>query len=371
MTSRRQTRHWRHIRNIIDWFAKLLAILTITTVAVMVIPVSTALAAGIASVSLVLFGSLIVILLVFMRLRVASSTSRRLFMAAVFIAGFGLAIPQAAFLHKAKTNDITLTFDPGSYLRFSGDTTIAPDKIVEYRQAGSKSLRLAVYQPSRDQRQAVILLHGGGWRYGNFLQTGIWPERLTSAGITVITVEYRLSSDTYHTWKDAPDDIKKAVAYIKTNSIDLGVDPTRLSIMGQSAGGHLALLEAYRNQSVPAAVSLYAPADVELDYFTSRDKSAELDFIGGPPGQYPDRYRSLSPIQYVTPSTPRTLLVQGLRDDLVSPDNSTRLADKLRRSGVKHQLMLLPLTGHSFENQHGGFATQITVESVIRFLRNE
>ncbi|TBR16712.1 alpha/beta hydrolase, partial [bacterium] len=174
--------------------------------------------------------------------------------------------------------------------------------------------------------------------------------------------------DAYHSWQDAPSDIHEALRYLEDHATELSIDPQSIHLLGQSAGGHLALLEAYRYNQVRSVISLYGPVDLELDYKTSRDISAELDFIGGSPSEYPDRYRSLSPLHAVTPNAPPSLLVQGERDDLVAAQNALILAQALDRHGVPRDVLLLPLTGHSFENQQGGFATQLAAYKVIDFL---
>lgn len=334
----------------------------------MVIPVFTALAAGLAAVSLYVYGLPGLVLIA----RIFRATGRqRIVVAATAVLAITAAlVPQAAFLRLAEKQDLSLRFDPVEYVTFSGKTSLEPSRITPYKTTERHVLKAAIYEPADKNggRPAIVILHGGGWRYGSFLETGEWPRLLTEAGYVVISAEYRLSSDDYHTWQDAPSDVHDAVTFVRTEANRLGIDPDEIDLLGQSAGGHLALLEAYRRQSVRRVVALYPPADLELDYLTSRDKSAELDFIGGPPSQYPDRYRELSPITHIGANTPATLLIQGTSDDLVHPDNSRTLADRLTRSMIPHELLLLPLTGHSFENQRGGFATQLAQQQTIRFL---
>lgn len=333
----------------------------------MVVPISTALVAGIAGVSLVLFGFAAAVLATLLLTRTA--VARGLVAMTLCIALFGALVPQLALLRVAGSVGADLHFDPIRYLTFSGDTTIPPSRTVSYKATSHHDLKLAVYAPDQaGPRPTVVLLHGGGWRYGSHLETGDWPRLLVDAGFSVISIEYRLSSDTYHTWRDAPADVHDALLYIREHAAALNVDTERLTLFGQSAGGHLALLEAYRSQTVSSVIAFYAPINLSLDYETSRDKSAELDFIGGPPGQYKNRYRASSPSTYLTPHSPRTLLVQGKSDDLVAPENAERLSELLATHRVDHTLLLLPLTGHSFENQRGGFATQIATHQVLSFL---
>jgi dipeptidyl aminopeptidase/acylaminoacyl peptidase len=333
----------------------------------MIVPISTALSAGIAALSAVIFSLSLIICLVLFAMR--PHGERKYIVIAFIAACFGLVVPQTAFIITAHKHGVNLSFNPATYLTFSGETTMDPERTIVYKSDYGRPMNLAFYKTKMGgQRPSVLLLHGGGWRYGNHLETGDWPRVLTDAGFHVFSVEYRLSNDTYQTWRDAPKDVHQAVEYLRENAAELSVDPLRLHLMGQSAGGHLALLEAYMHNDVSSVVSLYAPIDLMLDYQTSRDKSAELDFVGGPPNQYASRYRAVSPITYVSAYAPRSLIVQGKTDDLVAPQNAIQLATALRENSIEHEVLLLPMTGHSFENQRGGFATQITEQRVVQFL---
>lgn len=333
----------------------------------MIVPVSVALSAGIAGLSLVLFGIgiAITVALLFKRPR-----NERFFITpALAAAVFGFVFPQLAYMLSAERENVTVRFNPLSYVTFSGATTIEPTRVIAYKSAAPQDLELAYYQSKTPgQRPAVVLLHGGGWRYGSHLETGDWPRLLTEAGFHVVSVQYRLANDTYHTWRDAPSDVHDALTYLQSHAAELLVEPSQIHLLGQSAGGHLALLEAYLHDDAKSVVSLYAPIDLTLDYATSRDEASELDFIGGPPRQYANRYRAVSPITYVSSRSPRTLIIQGKTDDLVVTENATLLAQALTDNRVEHEVVLLPMTGHSFENQRGGFATQIAEQRVLRFL---
>lgn len=341
-----------------------MASITLLLAFLMFVPLHTALSAGIAALSLVIFFVCFMIL-AFM-LRGKRLKKQPLLLLGLTTALLGMSIPQLAYLAVAGQHGAQLTFDPASYLHFSGQTALSPTKIIRYNHQNN----LAYYASDvAGVRPVVVLVHGGGWRYGNYLETGQWPSLLTKAGYSVVSVEYRLSSDTYRSWQTAPSDIHEALRYLETHATELSIEPQSIHLLGQSAGGHLALLEAYRYNQVRSVISLYAPVDLSLDYETSRDTSTELDFIGGTPSEYPERYRSLSPLHAVTPEAPASLLVQGERDDLVSSQNTVVLANKLTSEDVSHELLLLPMTGHSFENQRGGFATQLTHQAVLRFLQ--
>ena len=346
-----------------------IAILSLILATAMVVPVWTALSAGLTAISLILF-SFLTVLLVGVFFADKRPIVRFLTVTAIIASVISVVVPQTIFLSSAKSEGIQLTFDPLSYLTFSGSSDIAPTSEVTYKTIANQKLKLAYYKPAiPGKRPVVVLLHGGAWRYGSHLEIGQWPEKFNDAGYAVVSVEYRLSNDKYHSWEDTPADVHDAINYIDQNADYFSIDPEQMHLMGQSAGGHLALLEAYRFKNVKSVTALYAPIDITLDYETSRDKSAELDFIGGPPKQYRERYRSLSPLTYLDRQAPRTLVIQGMYDDLVHYSQATRLGDALSALDVRNTVVLLPMTGHSFENQRGGFATQIATERILTFLK--
>lgn len=338
---------------------------------VLFIPINYALSSGVASLSLLIFPLIALMTLLIILFYGVPHTILRICLSAGLLLSVASSIyPQAGYYGVAQSVGASLSWNPVRYAKFSGATTISPDKTLIYKQTGNKQLSLALYgQAQNNPKPVVLLLHGGGWRYGNYLETGRWPEVLTQAGFLVASAQYRLSSPTHPTWQESPADVHDALVYLHEHASTLGIDRQRITLMGQSAGGHLALLEAYKNDGVYSVISLYAPIDLAYDYTSSRDKSSELNFIGGGPDQFSERYGELSPSSYVKQTSPMTLVVQGTRDDLVATANATLLAQRLSDFGVKHQIVLLPFTGHSFENQQGGFATQIAEQVVLGFLK--
>lgn len=357
-TAKKPLRWIRHVEH-------LFSALVIGATILMFIPIHTALSAGLAGLSLLIFS--ICLLIAFGLLRGRSFISQPLLTAAIIASLLGLLIPQASYIELARQHGDSLRFDPLTYATFSGTTDLNPTKIITSDYGKS----IAYYRgQGTGKLPVVVLVHGGGWRYGNYLETGPWPAVLTQAGYSVVSIEYSLSDDTTPTWQTAPADIHNALIYIRSVEDSLAIDTSHMTLLGQSAGGHLALLEAYEYNQVYSVVSLYAPVDLELDYDTSRDKSAELNFLGGSPSDYPVRYSATSPLSNVSSLSPRTLIIQGERDDLVSAQNAVMLSMALADHNVTHELLLLPMTGHSFENQRGGFATQISEQRVMDFLQN-
>jgi acetyl esterase/lipase len=99
------------------------------------------------------------------------------------------------------------------------------------------------------------------------------------------------------------------------------------------------------------------------------DTRGTLDaYLGGSPAKSSDNYFAASPINFVTASSPPTLLIHGMRDGIVSPNESARLEEKLQQAGVKHLFVKLPWATHGCDRSFGGPCGQIATYSVERFL---
>ena len=177
--------------------------------------------------------------------------------------------------------------------------------------------------------------------------------------------------------------MKCAVGWVKKNAESYGVDPDRIALMGNSAGGYLSLLAAYTegdprlppscesgNTSVAAVVGFYSQTDLPA---LCRDGDCESDnpvrtFTGATPATNPDRYWPVSPISHVDSSDPPTFLVQGGRDSFTPPEQSPLLARRLEEAGVEHRLLELPYAQHGFDLSWGGWGSQITRPELERFL---
>ena len=197
---------------------------------------------------------------------------------------------------------------------------------------------------------------------------------LAARDYIVVSINYRLAPK----WKfpAGRDDVLSALAYLKVYGREFGLDPTRLALMGRSAGGQLALLAAYTagEPAIRGVVSVYGPTDLKFGY--ERPASKRLldtrgvleSYLGGPPAKADDAYFAASPINFVTASTPPTLLIHGLHDQHVLPEESARLEARLAESKVKHLFVRLPWATHACDWSFSGPCGQITTYAIERFL---
>jgi acetyl esterase/lipase len=238
-----------------------------------------------------------------------------------------------------------------------------------------RDLLCDLWQPSADAPHsgiAVIYLHTGEWHFAD-KDFGTRPlfRHLTGQGHVVMDVAYRLCPET--DLFGMLGDVKRAIAWIRTNTSQYAVDPNRIILAGGSAGGHLALLAAYtadRLELMPeeirdvdvhvrGVVSYYGPPDLRAFFddgygrVNPPEKVEKIagDMLGCSSEQRSELYRKGSPEAYITPNCPPTLLFQGQHDCGVPIYSTRAFRDKLLRAGVPVVYVEYPQTEHGFDLQ--------------------
>ncbi|HVW21759.1 MAG TPA: alpha/beta hydrolase [Opitutaceae bacterium] len=233
---------------------------------------------------------------------------------------------------------------PGLILACSSAFAAAP-VTVEYAHPGGVSLKLDACVPDgAGPFPAVILIHGGGWNSGD--RTGgtrralIAPmeDPLTAAGYAWFSIDYRLVP--HATWPDPLDDVNAAIRWVKAHAGEYRVDPSRIAISGESAGGHLALIAAVTaaaDTRPAAAVIFYGPWDLTDQYHFHGDKmgAGMGGLFGSQVFDAPTvaKLKAASPMTYVRPGLPPILLVHGDKDVQVRYELDPVYQAKLRALG--------------------------------------
>lgn len=239
----------------------------------------------------------------------------------------------------------------------------------------SEALTLDLYRPTSDvtPRPCVVVIHGGAWQGGDSTELPDLNGYLAGKGYVVASLNYRLAPNFRY---PAPvEDIKQAIVYLKAHATEFRMDPARIFLLGRSAGAQLALQVAYTasDPAIRGVISLYGPADLAYGYahparrLVIDSRGVLEDFLGGNPRELPEIYRAASPIQHVDAFTPPTLLVHGGRDELVSPEQSRRLAARLRENGVSYFYLELPWATHGCDFNLSGPSGQLVVYAIERF----
>lgn len=220
----------------------------------------------------------------------------------------------------------------------------------------------------------VIGVHGGGWDGGERAQIPALNHWLARRGYAVAAVSYRLAPA--FRWPAQRDDLLAAIAFLKAHAAELGIDPTRLVLLGRSAGGQIAQTVGYTagDPAIRGVIGLYAPSDLIFGYVNTHEndmlKSPALmrQFLGGTPDSARANYESASALFHVTRRAPPTLLLHGENDALVWHRHSERLAARLAEHGVPCGCVMLPWATHAFEFNLHGPGGQLTTFAIERFL---
>jgi acetyl esterase/lipase len=239
---------------------------------------------------------------------------------------------------------------------------ILPDLV--YGHKDGLAMTLDVLKPKSGANGAAILyMVSGGWvsRWAPPKESAERFQFLLGKGFTVVIVRHG-SSPRYHV-PDAVSDVRRAVRFVRHSARQWGVDPNRLGVHGGSAGGHLSLVlglasdpgdpsadEPFMRESnrVASVVAYFPPVDL---------RTMARGAVPATPGQrFPalnfekDKAPDISPILFVTPDDPPTLLIHGDADELVNISHSQRMFQALQENKVKSSFITLPGAGHGFRD---------------------
>jgi acetyl esterase/lipase len=222
---------------------------------------------------------------------------------------------------------------------------------VEYGEAEGVPLRMHLFTPApaADPAPVVVFMHGGGWESGNpakFLrQAADWAAR----GWVTASIGYRLVPQAV--WPGQLDDVLAALRFIASHADELGADPTRVGLVGNSAGGHLALMAASHDET--SAMGVRLSGVVAISPLTDTlwpsviPEGARLvrRLVGGDESLL----ASASPVAFVEAGMPPVLTFTGDRDVLTTAAMVDAYHQRLGDAGVSNELHVLPGRFHAFE----------------------
>jgi alpha-L-fucosidase 2 len=223
---------------------------------------------------------------------------------------------------------------------------------LEYGFAGGESLKLDAYVPEGSGPfPAVILVHGGGWNAGD--KSG-GPKKgymapmqapLEKAGFAWFSINYRLAPK--HPYPAAVEDVETAIRWVKANAAKFHLDPQRIALSGESAGGHLvelAVVRAEASSRTAALVSFYGRCDL----LTGEKPGAELrtnlaQFIGRKTldADAEKILREASPLLHMKRGLPPVLLVHGTADASVPYEQSLAWQKRSKELGLACDLITI------------------------------
>ncbi|MDR1588198.1 MAG: alpha/beta hydrolase [Treponema sp.] len=210
----------------------------------------------------------------------------------------------------------------------------------------------------------ILFIHGGVWMYGGKENYPVFLDGFRDRFV-VASMSHRYIDETVHI-NDLEDDVAAAVAFIREFCLLNNAEPGKLIIMGHSSGAHLAMLYAYKqlgNSPIPVAfcVDMAGPTDMgdiaflynfkklgwEKFFYRLAEKMSGYQVVDGDvTGEgYSESGRemlaAISPVYFVTPESPPTIIVHDVADKIVPYANSAALAGVFNVYGIDHYFMAL------------------------------
>jgi acetyl esterase/lipase len=209
--------------------------------------------------------------------------------------------------------------------------------------------KLDVYVPNKvaPHAKVVIFFYGGSWREGSKTDYRFVAKALTSRGFIVVLPDYRVYPQVV--FPAFVEDGASAVRWVRDNISTYGGDTNHIYLMGHSAGSHIAALltlDAHYlkalgldRSAIRATTTLSGPYDFipnpwDRPVFGMGTNQTAID-------------PNIEPITFVDGKEPPMLLVQGLRDKIVSPSNAVNLAARIRQAGGEVDCITYPKRGHA------------------------
>lgn len=272
----------------------------------------------------------------------------------------------------------------------AGDVPTKPRTYI-YKTVGDLPIKADVYRlPGDDVRPVIVWIHGGGLISGG--RGGPYPEqraRHLDAGYVIASIDYRLAPESK--LPEILDDVCDAIGWVRAEGPELfRIDPNRLAVIGQSAGGYLALMAGFVVEPRPRAlIAFYGYGDIDGDWYAkpspfhrkaraivSRDEAYRAigkqpttggagrgafytycrqnglwprEVVGIDPETQPRAFDRFCPVRNVTGDYPPTLLLHGDRDTDVPYAQSVAMAAALKRAGVTHEFITIAGGDHGFD----------------------
>jgi acetyl esterase/lipase len=238
----------------------------------------------------------------------------------------------------------------GPVTAMAQEVRVETRKSIQYGTHDGTALIGDLYLPGgTETRPAVIAVHGGGFQVGSRDFYQYMGPYLAGRGYALFSIDYRLTRDGKNRYPAAINDVRAAVQWMRSQAVDLKIDPARIALMGDSAGGYLSALVAFVGDSptyahaypedpyasvstkVKAVVGIYGSYDMiaqwQHDVLTRPTDNITQNFMGFPPMQDRLAWYAASPVAHATFANNSTsfLLVWGTNDDIVEPSSQSEI----------------------------------------------
>ena len=228
----------------------------------------------------------------------------------------------------------------------------------------------------------MLYIHGGGWVHYTKDNMIFSLLPYLTRGMDVVNVDYRQANQARA--PAAVEDCRCALHWVVRHAKEYGFDTQRLVVAGGSAGGHLALMTGMLSEKagfddacafsigqqpvkVAAIVDFFGPTDLQEILQPPNERSWADEWFAGVSDRT-ELAKRLSPLTYVAPGLPPTIMIHGTADDAVPYEQSVRLHHALDSAGVSNELITIANGGHGSYPDNEKLRAQA---EVFRFLEKQ
>jgi len=255
---------------------------------------------------------------------------------------------------------------------------------VAYCEHAGAPLRGDLYLPEGQGPFPILIgVPGGGWRICVRASLREWGRYLASRGYGLFVIDYRLATADRKAFPEAVQDVHAAVRFIRGSASELSIDPSRIGLIGASAGAHLAALAALGGDCdeahVQALVAVCGVYDLFRHWQDDLGRNPEplwniaRNLVGADPYEDPSVYFEASPLRHITYAKNRmpVLVSWSTSDDVVDPAQSesfVRALQQARFTVRTHKVMAASHFWLSESLQDASSATASFAPRLMQFL---
>ena len=250
---------------------------------------------------------------------------------------------------------------PASLTRMWEHTSLEPERLVpaedfRWRSVDGLEVQGWLYGITVPSVGTVVMVHGGPTSNSED-RLNAQIQYVVSRGFNVLSPNYRGSTGFGLAFQESikedgwggreQEDIRTGIEAL----IEAGIArPGRVGVTGTSYGGYSAwwAITHYPPEIVAAAAPVCGMTDLTVDYYATRPdlRPYSEEMMGGPPEEVPQLYRERSPLTHVPNIRGRLLIIQGLKDPNVTPDNVQVVTQALDEHGIGYDLLAFEDEGH-------------------------
>jgi dipeptidyl aminopeptidase/acylaminoacyl peptidase len=276
------------------------------------------------------------------------------------------------------------TLAPSGVLRRSAAFTVDPGAIsipepIDFASTDGRIAHALYYAPANasfagpaDEKPPLVVRSHGGPTANASTALDLGVQLLTSRGIAVVDVDYGGSTGYGRAYRKALEgalgvvDVDDCIAAARFLVERGDVDPDRLAIEGGSSGGYTTLAALTFRDVFAAGISWFGIGDLES--LTQDSHKFESRYEHRLVGPYPESaalYRERSPVHFLDRIACPVLVLQGLDDKVVPPNQAEAIVAALEANGIPHAYLAFEGEGHGFR---GAAAIRASLEAELAFL---